>query len=83
MAMPGRGDIIANVLLYIPLGCFGVLSLPRHLRLRLLVVVASGTLLSVIVELVQYFDAGRVTSAADVYANSAGTILGGLGTTLL
>jgi len=83
MAIPGRGDFIANVLLYMPLGCFGVLSLPRRLRLRLPIVATCGTLLSVSVELAQYFEPGRVTSAADIYANSAGTILGGLGATLL
>jgi VanZ family protein len=83
MAIPGRGDFIANILLYIPLGCFGVLSLPRRLRPRLFIVVAGGTLLSVIVELAQYFAVGRLTSATDVYANLAGTTLGGLGVTSL
>ncbi|WP_428662869.1 VanZ family protein [Reyranella sp.] len=83
MARSGRGDLIANVLLYMPLGCFGVLSLPRCLRVRLLIVAVFGALLSASVELIQYFEAERVTSAADLYANLAGTILGGLGATLL
>ena len=82
-ATPGRGDFIANVLLYMPLGCFGVLSLPRRLRVRFFIVIIGGTLLSVIMELAQYFDPGRTTAATDVYANSAGTILGSLGAILI
>jgi len=83
MATPSRGDFIANVLLYMPLGYFGVLSLPRRLRLRLPIITTCGTLLSVSVELAQYFEPERVTSAADIYANLAGTIAGGLGAILL
>jgi VanZ family protein len=75
---PGRDDFIANVLLYMPLGWFGVLSLPQRLRLRLLLVVISGIMLSVVLELAQYFDAGRTMDANDVYANSLGTIMGTL-----
>jgi VanZ family protein len=37
--------------------------------------------MSVTMELAQYFDAGRVTAADDVYANLAGTMLGSLGAT--
>jgi VanZ family protein len=82
-AIPGRGDFIANVLLYMPLGYFGVQSLPGRLGLRFLIVTAFGILLSASVELAQYFEPERVTSAADVYANLAGTIAGSLGATLL
>lgn len=75
---PGRGDFVANVLLYSPLGWFGTLSLSqrRGLGFRLWVVVIAGTALSVSMELTQYFDSDRVTSAADVYANSLGAIVG-------
>jgi VanZ family protein len=46
---------------------------------RLLLVLVGGTMLSLSMELAQYYDAGRVTSADDVYANVLGTITGGLG----
>ncbi len=83
MVEPGRGDLIANVLLYMPLGYFGVLSLANSPGLRLLIVTIFGTVLSAGVELVQYFEPERMTSAVDIYANLAGTILGGLAATLL
>jgi len=82
---PGRGDLLANILLYIPLGWFGMLSLrPRSsLGLGLVVTLIAGACLSVTMELAQYYDAGRVTAADDVYANVLGTIIGSLGATIL
>lgn len=79
-ATPGRGDFLANILLYIPLGWFGFLSLPQRMRvgLRLFLVIAGGAALSVSMEIAQYYDAGRVTAADDVYANTIGTLLGSL-----
>lgn len=78
-AAPSRGNFIANVLLYIPLGGLEVLSLPYRLGLRVLLSVIGGITLSLALELAQYFDVGRVTAAEDVYANSLGTILGSFG----
>jgi VanZ family protein len=77
---PAAGDFLANILLYMPLGFFGMLSFPRdgRLRLRLPVVVAGGALLSATMELTQYYDIGRDTSASDVYANTIGTLIGAL-----
>ncbi|HEX4272526.1 MAG TPA: VanZ family protein [Rhizomicrobium sp.] len=74
---PERGDLIANILLYMPLGYFGLLSIrgtgrPRHL----LLVVLAGLVLSVSMELLQYYDSGRDTEATDVYTNVAGTAIG-------
>src|SRR3954447_8847488 len=79
----GRGDTVANVLLYMPLGWFGIMSMPRRISvaLRLLLIAVGGTTLSLAVELTQYYDVGRVTAADDVYANFLGTISGGLGGT--
>jgi VanZ family protein len=78
---PGRGDFVANVLLYSPLGWFGLWSLPWRLSvgIRLSVILLVGAALSVAMELAQYYDAGRVTSADDVYANALGTFIGSLG----
>ena len=77
---PSRGDFLANILLYMPLGFFGMLSLSRRggFWLRLLLVVAGGAALSVTMELIQFYDAGRVTNASDVYTNTFGTLIGAL-----
>ena len=77
---PGRGDFLANILLYLPLGFFFVLGLERGPRRvgKLAMVVLAGAMLSLSVELTQYYDAGRVTSATDFYSNTLGTLLGGL-----
>lgn len=77
----GRGDVIANALLYIPLGWFGILSMPRRIRvaLRFSSIAIAGTTLSLTIELAQHYDVGRVTAIDDVYTNLLGTIIGGLG----
>lgn len=77
---PGRGDFLSNILLYVPFGFFGVLAAPKAWGTAGRAVSATllGTGLSVCVELSQYFDAGRHTTATDVYANAAGTALGAL-----
>jgi len=82
-APPGRGDFVANILLYVPLGWFGSLCLSHRMGipLRLLLVTMLGSALSISLEMAQYFDAGRVTAADDVYANALGTLLGSLGAT--
>ena len=77
---PGRGDFVANVFLYLPLGFFGSLAVAgsgRTFRRILLVALAGGTL-STTMELTQYYIAGRVSAADDVYANLIGTLLGAI-----
>ena len=75
---PGRGDFIANILFYMPLGFFAILAIDnRNGRLlRIVLVVVTGTVFSTLMELAQYYDEGRVTSATDLYANVVGTALG-------
>ena len=77
---PSRGDFIANILFYTPLGFFAILAIGKRIGclLRIALVVATGTALSTLMELAQYYDPGRVTSATDLYANVAGTALGAL-----
>jgi VanZ family protein len=77
---PGRGDAVANILFYLPFGLFAMLSFRHRPRLYrwLLVVIVTGALLSTAMELAQYFDKGRVTSAADVYTNTLGATLGAI-----
>ena len=77
---PGRGDFVANVFFYLPLGFFGSLATAgrgRTMR-RILLVTLAGGLLSTTMELAQYYIAGRVSAADDVYANLIGTVLGAI-----
>lgn len=73
-----RGDLFANVLLYLPFGAALAWSLPRSMGpvSRLLVVTLCGAALSFSVELAQLFARLRVSSLSDVASNTAGTALG-------
>src|SRR4051794_26430228 len=53
------GDLIANLLLYVPLGFFGALAVRVQPAIRLHIVTAMGLLLSIGVELTQFYDMGR------------------------
>ncbi len=76
-----RGDIISNILLYKPLGFFAVLAggATASAGRRLLRTLVLGAVLCISIELIQYYDEGRTTSACDVYSNVFGTFLGGIG----
>jgi VanZ family protein len=77
---PHRGDFLANIMFYLPLGFFGVLATAGRGRvfLPLGLAILTGVLLSISMELTQYYVRGRVTAADDVYANVIGTTLGGV-----
>jgi VanZ family protein len=77
---PGRGDFVANIFFYLPLGVFGSLAFAGSGRTfrRILLVAFAGGLLSTTMELAQYYIAGRVSAADDVYANLIGTVLGAI-----
>ena len=76
---PGRGDFIANILLYLPFGFFFVLSFTAtRRRTAVPLAVLCGALISLPVELTQYYDAGRVTAFSDFYTNVLGSLLGAL-----
>ena len=77
---PGRGDFIANIFLYLPLGFFLSLAVAGSggTLPRILLVTLAGGLLSTTMELAQYYVAGRVSAADDVYANLMGTVLGAI-----
>ncbi len=77
---PSRGDFLANVLLYTPVGFFGGLAFSRRTALltRFLGTALLGAVLSISMELTQYYDIGRDTGATDGYANVLGTLLGAI-----
>lgn len=79
-----RGDLIANFLLYIPFGFFAAQSLRRPpLFLQVVLVTGAGFVLTVSVELLQFFAATRVTNLSDVYMNTAGALAGAVAGVLL
>lgn len=80
MAKQPPSGLVANIALYIPLGLFGVAaqSDSRARWLRIAVATLIGTGLCLGIEIIQFFDAGRMTTLTDVYPNIGGTLLGGL-----
>lgn len=77
-ARAGRGDRIANVLLYLPLGFCLFLWLAMRLRrdVALIVAVLCGSLLSLSIEVAQVYISIRVPSFVDLTLNALGTLLG-------
>jgi len=79
-----RSDVLANLLLYFPLGFFSAHAFSRAPRRRyLLPIAAIAACLSFIVELLQFYDQSRVSSLADVYADTVGALLGALAALML
>ncbi|MGA7237618.1 MAG: VanZ family protein [Bryobacteraceae bacterium] len=78
------GDLLANILLYLPLGFFAARTAVRLAPLlRVCIAVLGGALLSMSVEYAQLWDLQRVSAMSDVYANSIGAFLGALAGTAL
>ncbi|HEX6244048.1 MAG TPA: VanZ family protein, partial [Polyangiales bacterium] len=79
-ARTSRGDVVANLLLYAPLGLCLMLAWPaRWTRFKGFVwAVVAGTLLSLFVELLQVHASSRVSSLTDLVLNAAGTAIGAL-----
>ncbi len=79
-----RGDLLANIVLYMPFGFFlvGALSPHRPPLSCLLVAAAAGSALACGVELSQFHDLGRTASMGDVYANAAGSTTGAVAAVL-
>ena len=70
------GDLVANLLLYVPLGFVGALAMRGGRALRLCVMTLAGLVLCTGIELAQFYDIGRVTNMSDVYLNTSGAALG-------
>ena len=76
-ARPNRGDVLANLLLYLPLGWLVAASLrDRPPLIRLAVAAFAGLLLSTGIELAQLYDRGRTSSPWDVLCNTVGALAG-------
>jgi VanZ family protein len=78
------GDVLANILLYLPFGFFAVKTAIGLAPLRrVFIALAAGVALSMSLEYAQLWDVGRVSAMSDVYANSLGAFLGALTGTAL
>jgi VanZ family protein len=73
-----RGDLLQNLLLYLPLGVSAMLAFGRGARKFPAAILAAGlgALLSFSIELAQFFDTERVSSLSDFYMNVISAIGG-------
>lgn len=72
------GDMVANLLLYLPIGICGFFGLTglRRIVFRGIAAVTLGGALSLGIEIAQAYDIGRHSSVLDVILNTLGTLLG-------
>jgi VanZ family protein len=74
----GRGDVVANLLLYVPMGLAVTLALaaamPRILAAGLTIL--GGSVLSLSIELAQFYDGNRVSAFSDFLLNVVGLVVG-------
>ncbi|WP_426416328.1 VanZ family protein [Aestuariirhabdus sp. LZHN29] len=70
------GDILGNVILFIPYGYFGMFSFRRK---RLLKVLISGLVLALVLQLFQVYLPSRDANIRDVWWNLLGTLVGIVG----
>jgi VanZ family protein len=77
-ARAGRGEMLNNVLLYLPLGfCVALLVEPRYGRSAgIIAAVLAGAILSLYMELLQASVPTRVTSLKDLSLNAIGALAG-------
>ncbi|MFV0277586.1 MAG: VanZ family protein [Parahaliea sp.] len=77
---PGPGDLLSNIVLFLPFGFFGVQALPARMSTltRLVLVVALGVAGSLGIEIAQSFLAMRNTSVYDLGLNSLSVLIGAL-----
>ena len=74
-----RGDVVSNILLYIPLALFGARALENlPARWRVLAMTIVAALLSTGIEITQFFDEGRATELSDITCNVSGALIGGM-----
>ena len=73
-----RGDLLANLLLYMPLGLTIALAFGRGRSgyFAFALALGAGAVISCAVELAQFYDAGRVSTFSDAYLNVMGTLAG-------
>jgi glycopeptide antibiotics resistance protein len=78
MTSGGPLDVVANVLLFIPLGALFRAATRLSRRHAVIGALAAGLLMSMAIEALQLFEPERYSSVVDVVANSAGAWIGSL-----
>ncbi|NVK22033.1 MAG: VanZ family protein [Kangiellaceae bacterium] len=75
-----RSDVIANVLLFIPFGFFGALTIQQETRryplLSIVLMLLGGVVFASLLQLLQFYLPSRVPHAADATINSIGILIG-------
>lgn len=71
-----RGEIVANLLLYMPLGFGLALLVRRGWVAKLVIAGAVGIALSLCIEIAQSYTPARVSTLTDVLLNGIGTLIG-------
>ncbi len=75
---PGGGDMISNIVLFLPFGFLGMQSLSARIPtlVRIVLVFALGAATSLGIEIAQYFMTMRNTSVYDLGLNSLSVVIG-------
>jgi glycopeptide antibiotics resistance protein len=71
-----REDVVANIFLYIPFGFFIAYAFQGRALAAIGWSTLAGFLLSLFVEVFQFYDFGRVQGVPDIYSNTLGALLG-------
>jgi glycopeptide antibiotics resistance protein len=73
-------DVVDNILFFLPFGALGALSVRsgRSTLRQIALITATAAALSLSVETLQLFTRDRITSTADVAANTLGGLLGAI-----
>jgi mutator protein MutT len=69
-------DVILNILVYVPLGACAYWAFPALRRMRFVLPILLGLVLSFGIELVQAFEPARSSELSDVLANTGGAAIG-------
>ncbi len=80
---PSAGNLIANFILYVPLGFFWVQASRKRLFSSVAIALCAGISLSTFIEFMQFYDAGRYSNMSDIYVNGAGTLFGAIAASLV
>ena len=80
---PSAGNLIANFILYVPVGFFWVQASRRRRFSSVLIALFAGISLSTFIEVMQFYDAGRYSNMSDIYVNGAGTLFGAVAASLV
>jgi VanZ family protein len=82
LTVTSAGDLIRNVILFLPFGVFGFLYAERRLRaapLAILATFVAAAVASASFEVLQYYLSVRTSSILDLAMNAAGALLGAVG----